>query len=518
MCRYLLENSPFPDSRQALLDGLSQSMYNAKFIERIMIRHIVDFFGRDANDAEKLDNYKSLLTRPFFEDGREARRYDLASVNFQSLYFRLFIQKHGLDMDVDDAVCLGAATDKTTAESWNIIVFSQPVPLSLSSLRDLLGIIIDHGVSARAHELSYVFGLDVFGRQMARLKDKNGRSALHIVAAGLKNVVTLSPRSIGILKEWFDLGVRLIKNGAKPHGGNDKNTNSILAGYFRDIDARLSTRVTLVRLWAKLLNSADVNLRTLGDAEIADWGGTKSFLDYTLDGPQMCRLLYGYRPEHWGIYVQPLVRLQVYEWYDTPGTFAPISTLPRTIFWYPSWEKGFEGEWRLVSERHHHRSSDTAVTYYEPPENPHTPLTDMINSPQDDTSILPFLLERERGGRKGKRARSQPPLTNRRISVSRGMIIVHQCPLDGKYRIGCKCISVQPLPEHEHEYKRVQIDLRHCVHAQSDKYNVIHSRLLLQLKLDSERKNENRKFRAERSTRIALSGMAEKGGFLRERH
>ncbi|WPH04484.1 Hypothetical protein R9X50_00737500 [Acrodontium crateriforme] len=519
MCKYLLTRSDFPDKHGAMLQTL-RVLHWRKVYRRIFCRFLIQWFSGDqVGDAEKLVMYKSIFTQPLSKVRGEILGGREDPLDILPFFFGYFINVHGLDIDLEDVACLeNWSFEETGAECWNIVVKNQSGPLSLTSKSIILATFIDRGVSARPHELSNIFGLDVFGRQMAKLKDPRGRSALWMVASELEKRVKANYKSSSTLEEWFDLGVRLIRNGADPHGRNHKGEGSIVSGYIWDFHARLNTRVTLVRLWAQLLDAAGVNLVSYGDAEVANCDGGAVFFEYALDGPHTCFLLYGSRPDDWGIRFQPIERLQIFQYYVTPGTFPQTSRVPTKISWYPIGRERLEGAWRLGSEHHRHSLSNTAVDHYKPPENRHIPLADMINSTQDDTLMLPLLLERERHQRPRKRSQSEPRLANDGICLSRGLIVLHQCPLDGKYRIGCVCTTLKFSPDHLQEFKRMKINLDCCVRGDSQDYGTLHSQILVQLLLDSERKNEGRRFRAERSAASALTGLAEKGGWLSERY
>lgn len=400
---------------------------------------------------------------------------------WSSDYFhKLFIQEYGLDIDLDDMnLFLGFPH-----ESWSIAMDSQP-----RSLPELLEAVIDHVVPRELKEMSKLFGIDIFGKRMAELEDRKGRSALYIAAFHIAYIISWSSdcrEGERLWHDWINFGVALVKNGANPHGGKNRGHESLLSLYFDSPQYTTPWLDRFIHTWARLLHTAGVDLLKFGEAEITRWKGTRE----SLQGHywQHYQLLYGQRPEDWGLEVKRGALVEVYKLSDLPGAFPQTDWLSRTITWYPNEEEKREGQWRLDRRIHYCSSSDPEMDRHNLRQTDCYPIAEMVSAAQDDTSIVSVMVERERHGRSRwtrRRSHSQPRPARVAPYTIHSFGYVHQCPLDGKYRLGC----TPEIVDVEYEWGR--FNLRYCVEGYACSYDRMHEKMRM-LNMEALRDHEAR--------------------------
>lgn len=420
-----------------------------------------------------------LLTHTCWPDKRGAMLANLKRLMFThgldctSLYTRLFIEQHGLDIAFDE---MSSFLSDSPPEIWDIVRKSQPDTLWTASLPDILGFLIDshrHRTNDPI-DLSKIMGLDIFGRQIAKLRDRRGRSALHLVARTIHYVSTAQEAWADL---WIEFGIFLIRNGADPHEFGDGVWQSLLAGWFTLCNYR-STMVRFIKLWARMLHTGGINLLEYGKAEVVHYRRNKRSFHQV--GPTTYDLLYGPHPDDWGLKVQERTLIELYTLVDLPGAFPQSSPVPRTINWYPSQEEKREGEWRLEGRSYFCSSPGPAVEYCSAPENSYyDPVIEILKSTQDDTSMLSLVFERERHERARKRCHSQPPSFRHRKEEHNGFTDVLQCLFDGKYRWSCSREFVSDKGRKQWP----TVDLRRCVEGHRSGCDEIHKAVLDRLDL-----------------------------------
>ncbi|KAK5698606.1 hypothetical protein LTR97_006252 [Elasticomyces elasticus] len=213
-------------------------------------------------------------------------------------------------------------------------------------------------------------------RRLATLEDKYGRTALHCVAGRVWKLI-FSDFPNQELREWIDLGVHVVRNGADPHKitkqDPEDHARSVLVNgpihSFRpgigtplleciDVeDWRLSSPTPLwlartleaLQVWMEMVERGGYNLLDYGVKETAVWRqlgiGDLDLLDLLpMSGLLVAGLSCSASPQEWDLNVRREESHTLRRLHAMPGTISQISNgLPDTIAWTPTIEEDLEG-------------------------------------------------------------------------------------------------------------------------------------------------------------------------------
>lgn len=423
MCEYLLDSAPWPDTQEAI-----------------------------SNSRPERTTYYSKVN------------------SFDDRFTILAIERYNYEFDVGQLANLNFAEFQT----MRTLLRHLPLPPHPSPELENLRLAMLKRLSPR--EVSSLFDVNIWNPNLPHIKDQEGWSALHLVAFQLFfGIVNERDFSAELLTEWEEFGKHLIRNGAQLHDSqlHDPRMSPLFYGasHLDMAGARLDDCERFMQLWSKVLCGAGVDLLQYGRKEhilwenhICRWKTHGLFFEHQSDAwglpcdGSMYQMKFGSTPNDWGVRYRWVATIPRYQLHHLPGAFTHSYILPQKILWAPTKEENVEGQW--VKEGDHCVASIATYEGYEPqPER--LIMRDLMNTTQDDTSVVPLLMSR-RLTRTVRRSTSQPPPLQRRkrehydwLSFFHPWLeTCHLCPFDGKYRFGCSTEG--------------QICVRNCVHGLGD--------------------------------------------------
>jgi len=324
--------------------------------------------------------------------------------------------------------------------------------------------------------LKYI-GLQQSDTRLASLRSSGGASIMHHIAHRIKYFHLHGQPDE--LKDWFDLGVNVLKNGGDPSYVTQlKHTK--LVGLesnilYQELKARerspgtpfmdaishmwwkgfsvyaLVRTLKIIRLWVEMLQQAGIDLIDYGSKESQIWRrlGLQDYFrireSWCSDMDLSCKvekLVYGSRPADWGVIYSLERRVPLLELHPPPGTFPEERHLPTTIIWSPTDEEKDEGHWEVQTIKTIFSEPADLRDIVEPME----PLTELVNSTQDDSGVIMLMLSQSNRPRNStSRSCSQPPASRRRrVGFERQGLrphwlqtCHHLCRFDSRWRLCC---------------------------------------------------------------------------------
>lgn len=268
--------------------------------------------------------------------------------------YRIFIGNPGFDADLDNNFRYRWLHYCCDTESLDVILQnlfsgfdSSPVEarFELASRIALLG----------ASGFLRCIGLRPSDRRLASLRNSSGASALHCAARRLWNIAYNGFPS-DELREWLDIGVSVLKNGADPcsiadeeddrwltYGpgsrfvGNEQEVwqttplldcvNISCWQMKRDGKAWLSPTLDTIRVWAEMIQRAGLDLCDYGAKEsevwkslgVQDYSKFQHILTQWYQPTKIEQLVYGSTPTDWSLKTCHFWRHYVYRLRPPPG-------------------------------------------------------------------------------------------------------------------------------------------------------------------------------------------------------
>jgi hypothetical protein len=393
--------------------------------------------------------------------------------------YRIFIGNPGFDADLDNNFRYRWLHYCCDTESLDVILQnlfsgfdSRPVEarFELASRIALLG----------ASGFLRCIGLPPSDRRLASLRNSSGASALHCVARRLWNIACNGFPS-DELREWLDIGVSVLKNGADPcsiadeeddrwltYGpgsrfvGNEQEVwqttplldcvNISCWQMKRDGKAWLSPTLDTIRVWAEMIQRAGLDLCDYGAKEsevwkslgVQDYSKFQHILTQWYQPTKIEQLVYGSTPTDWSLKTCHFWRHYVYRLRPPPGAFTGKHDLPATVAWLPTKKEENEGPWTLVETRD---LASKDVDLRDSLSHSREPFNKLVDDLQDDSGVIMLMQYRaSRMPSAVSRSHSQPPYLRRREvacyavqSSHRRLWLAgyHLCPFDFRWRFGC---------------------------------------------------------------------------------
>jgi hypothetical protein len=399
--------------------------------------------------------------------------------------YRIFIGNPGFDADLDNNFRYRWLHYCDNTESLDVILqnqFSGFDSRPVEARFELASRIASLGVPGFLR----CIGLRPSDRKLAFLRNSSGASVLHYVARRLSNAYNgfLSDE----LREWLDIGVSVLKNGADPcsiadeeddewlHGrGFSKNraNGSRFTGHkqevwqttplldcvyiscwqmMRDSKDWLPHTLNTIRVWAETIQRAGLDLCDYGAKEsevwkslgVQDYSKFQHILKQRYQPTKIEQLVYGSTPTDWSLKTCHFWSHYVYGLRPPPGAFTEKQCLPATIAWLPTKKEENEGPWTLVESKYlvsKHVDLRNSLSHSQEPFNK------LVDDPQDDSGVIMLMQYRaSRTPSAASRSHSQPPCLRRREvayyavqSSHRRLWLTgyHLCPFDFRWRLGC---------------------------------------------------------------------------------
>lgn len=433
MCRFLLENTPWPDKQGAMLEALPMT---ATFQE---------------------------LSSPD---------------SFVSFCWELYIEEHGLDM-----YSMRWIPSELTVRAFRAL--ERASPLSSYGLygKDRIERASHCHIWSRPRDIFSIAGIDALDPGFPSQRRSEAQLALILVAHQLAIGIWPYRYPLDMMKEWFDLGVRLIKNGVELSNSSFEST-AFYHGFFRSLwSFEPVSRTRFVIMWARMAQEAGIDLSEYGKA-------LNNALSKPLTEPHplplptyiyQYNLLYGQTLEEWSVRLRRKTIIRLFELEQPPGSFPIPETLPSLISWYPNENELLEGRWKHI-EGHDREILSSPWTAREESrtEKKLSEFECLIACTQDDAFVVALMAERLSRPTAKPRSYSQPPSVSRRESEHHfdadktiwpdkrrsgplQWAYYHLCPFDWRYSIGC-LRSQEPTDEVRSDNVTYRLmDLRSCV-------------------------------------------------------
>lgn len=398
--------------------------------------------------------------------------------------YSLFIGAHEFDAELDDGSARHVWLSYCPRTECLDVILHNLLPDHLTrspeknlELVDLLGHFL--------HKNLWIFlkcvGLQQSDRRLPSLRSSSGKSVMHYIARGLSSIAWVRDADDRV-QEWLDFGVSVLKNGADPLSITDRKNDewTLYELGFRTVSSKGpeiwqttpflycaaitywsitgATKSTLamildrIRLWAKMIQQAGLNLNDYGASERSVWEslGIRDHTKFECETESRCQytkveqLVYGSTPAEWSLKLHHVRLVPVYEIHPPPGAFIMEQRLPTTIIWSPTEDERNEGPWKITERK-------TIITQSwdlrDIVSQSREPFTELVDSVQDDSGVV--MLMQYRASRKrsyASRSYSQPPYTrhrevayySRQKSLGRiWLAAYHLCPFDSQWRFDC---------------------------------------------------------------------------------
>jgi hypothetical protein len=323
--------------------------------------------------------------------------------------------------------------------------------------------------------LKYI-GLLQSDTKLASLRSSTGTSILHHIAHRIKYFhLEGQPNE---LKEWYDLGVNVLKNGADPSYTAQLTQTRLIGPAHTILYSERKSRerspatplidaighmwwkggskyafvrtLKIIRVWVEMLQLAGIDLIEYGGKESQIWRSL-SLQDHRgferpwhSDDDISCKveqLVYGSTPTDWSLIFSREWRVPILELKPPPGTFPEEHHLPTTIIWHPTREEDNEGHWEVQTKMKIFSDPMDLRDVVEAEE----PFTELIRSTQDDSSVIMLMnFQSARPQNWASRSSSQPPSIRGRRGEPEytpfGRLWLqncHFCCFDWRWRLCC---------------------------------------------------------------------------------
>lgn len=335
--------------------------------------------------------------------------------------------------------------------------------------------------------------------KLATLRSRNGISVLHYVAQQLSNLMHWRSPHRNELNSWFEIGVAVLKNGVNPcciaRDRGQRFTplrthldarNGTVAGNIREFERKLKALL----VWASMLQEAGLSLCEYGARESRAWeslgiqkGYDPSAIPY--NGAILGQLVYGPEPSDWSLTFRNHIHVPVYKLHPLPGAFTKESHVPKTITWPPTEDENDEGPWELVGSKD---ILTEPIDIRDALNHEREPFLDLVDSTQDDTSIITLMQYRAARTRNtASRSHSQPPPTRRRevahygaqeSSIHHWLGCYHLCLFNFRWQFGCGGAVAREYGDAEWAslrdgVRRLIVCLRICFNGTSNRHGSV---------------------------------------------
>ena len=297
--------------------------------------------------------------------------------------YQLFIEQAGLDInsiiDVESDACnmwlnglvpwwFAACKRKTCLD---VIVRNHPVsflPRAAIERFEFAYRLPAEYFNTTAHFLTFI-GVTATDPQLLQLRNKRGSSILHYISHQLDDYIDVrkgNDEHSAQAQEWIALVVAMLREGADPHTiAGDLNSTHRVTPLLEFLHPRgvfaCDTALKRVRLWAKMMQDAGLNLMACGRRESQAWILVDACdMEYQSSSPtarcdgamHLKQLIYAKHPVDWSVKVcRPPPHVFTHELNRPPGAFPQGCFIPEMIIWRPSSkEEEDEGRW-LPTER-----------------------------------------------------------------------------------------------------------------------------------------------------------------------
>lgn len=348
--------------------------------------------------------------------------------------YRLFIEKHGLDVDInwDDL-----DDNKYRPRSWwnqcpskicrDIIIQNMSLPWSTHTVEERFALVsAQSSWSPTADEFLNLIGIDLDDPAIHTLRGYACQSVLHYIGGAIyiAEQQSLDPFSAHRARDWVQLGSKVLRTCPNPHvqAVNPFFETKIMA-YSTPFLASISDLlysdleddnilVTMLCRWSDMITNAGLDLSCFAQKENAilleleheSGSDTKSF--------EVAGIELSGHPTKADIKIQYIDWVCVHQLTRPPGDFPTDSLLPTTISWQPSDSERDEGHWiqtrqfKLTSEL---IGADVIETWH------NEPFVDLIDQTQDDAGPLILMVDRSTRRKSPRmRSHSSPPSIYRR--------------------------------------------------------------------------------------------------------
>ncbi|KAH8894034.1 hypothetical protein GQ53DRAFT_839721 [Thozetella sp. PMI_491] len=276
-------------------------------------------------------------------------------------YYRLFMNDPGWDVTLDNS---------NHIPRWLAQCRSADL-LSMHLLDHITGYeswVLDERLSL-VSEMRYIepsgflmcVGLLPSDSRLALARTSTGFSALHYIARALQ-LYDSSDDNYQVQEELFNLGVKLIQNGADIYGicdGKDGQISATPLMYSLSVSSTNwgigahPSHLHRFQFWIRMVQRAGLDLCEYGARESKIWSTFRSRLlpRHHYSSYQLCGLIYGPSPLDWGLKLRKIEVYGLYERQSPPGSFPRDPRLPCLIVWPPTKTEAVEGPWKLIEEK-----------------------------------------------------------------------------------------------------------------------------------------------------------------------
>ncbi|KAH0848295.1 hypothetical protein FOPE_02203 [Fonsecaea pedrosoi] len=434
----------------------------------------------DAAENGQVEVCKWLLSQTTYPDhGRRLSHalswYSLVNDGATGEMYRLFLQDPDIDTNMTDNIRLGVARN-----IW-LQLCRRVEPLEVVLQNQLPG--FDSRTFEERFELASrltrldataflrCVGMQAMDPRLALLRNNSGQTVLHCVAS----------HNLERHKDWLDIGLGVLKNGADPsmiadasnYGPEEWLVTPLL--HYLQVHRWKSPRDFIrmlhrVHTWAEMIQQAGLDLFQYGVRESGIWRdlGVQALEKRGGWGAQVTGLIYGPAPEDWSLTIVHHWTIDVYKLHLLPGAFSDKPRLPDKIAWLPTELERDEGCWTRIERR---QRVTEAVDLRQVPFYQRQPFINIVNGSQDDSGpvmLMEYRASRVTGGTR-TRSCSQPPCRGRRAlppvrdSDGRAWIDYHFCLLNSRWRVGGTDRVLEGPPIADFPAATWAVDVRNCL-------------------------------------------------------
>ncbi|EXJ67537.1 uncharacterized protein A1O5_09550 [Cladophialophora psammophila CBS 110553] len=344
--------------------------------------------------------------------------------------YRLFIEAPGFDADLYTSPLRYAWIYGCQSERClDIILTNQFSGFCRLPLEARFELAVQTGVQSCMERAGFLkcIGLGKSDQRLANLRSSGGLTILHYVARRLRTLVTYFSCPYHRITEWFDLGVRVLINGADPYGVAPGDDQSSVRRFFMNQDVKqeyywqttalldcmgiadfevlryaggwiYTEMMDALRIWIEMVQKAGLDLCEYGAKESQIWDslvlrgleerrrhGSMPVEQDRLESVRVERLVYGPTPADWSLKVSYSQTLYVHKLSLLPGAFGPKSSLPDQIIWFPDEEEETEGNWTIVQKK---RLVPAAADLRDLVPSSCGPFMELLDETQDDSGVI----------------------------------------------------------------------------------------------------------------------------------
>ncbi|OAP63344.1 hypothetical protein AYL99_02571 [Fonsecaea erecta] len=400
-----------------------------------------------AADWGHLEVCRYLLNQTTWPDHAERLASSLTSYAYwastpSTEMYRLFLEEPGFDIDIGNNLWLDCDTE---VEFLEIVLQNQFPELESRSFEARVELA---GLFTRLDGAAFLrcVGLQAQDPRLASLRDRNGETVLHRILPSsswldiglcvLQNGA--DPSSVAFSRE----------TGYDPEWQVTPLMNFL--GIFPWRSPREPERMLdLIHTWAEMILLAGLDLCEYGARESKIWRdlGVQNSCRHPGDWWEwkVVQLVYGPTPADWSLIVSRDWTFDVYRLQPPPGAYSDDPRLPTKIIWRPTNEEENEGPWILVEGvRRVGKEGDIRdmIPKLSAREADSRHLSELLGGSQDDSSAVMLMQYRASRVADGTRmrSRSQPPGPNPKAVPFFGAwhiwLDYHFCPLDSRFKLG----------------------------------------------------------------------------------